>query len=32
MLLVGYIEKHKETCSYDDCPLKSKLRKKGKGN
>jgi len=23
MLLVGYIEKHKETCANDDCPLKS---------
>lgn len=24
MLLIGYIEKHKETCDEEDCPLKSK--------
>jgi hypothetical protein len=24
MLLIGYIEKHKETCQEDDCPLKLK--------
>ena len=22
MLLVGYIEKHKDTCAEDDCPLR----------
>ncbi|CAD8148889.1 unnamed protein product [Paramecium pentaurelia] len=32
MLLVGYIEKHKETCNYDDCPLKTKLKQKKKGS
>ena len=30
MLLIGYIEKHKETCEYDDCPLKLKSLRKNK--
>ena len=28
MLLVGYIEKHIETCVEDDCPIKMKKLKK----
>ena len=28
MLLVGYIEKHIETCVEDDCPIKVKKPKK----
>lgn len=28
MLLIGYIEKHKEVCNEEDCPLKSTKRKK----
>jgi hypothetical protein len=28
MLLIGYIEKHKETCDEEDCPLKSKKTSK----
>ncbi len=27
MLLIGYVEKHKETCSEEDCPLKNKHNK-----
>jgi hypothetical protein len=30
MLLIGYAEKHKETCQEEDCPLKNKKRKKFK--
>jgi len=32
MLLIGYIEKHKETCYEDDCPLKLKKTSKRKTN
>ncbi|EGR30164.1 PAS domain S-box family protein [Ichthyophthirius multifiliis] len=28
MLLIGYVEKHKEICQEEDCPLKSKKQKK----
>ncbi|EGR29894.1 PAS domain S-box family protein [Ichthyophthirius multifiliis] len=28
MLLIGYVEKHKETCQEEDCPLKQKRSKK----
>lgn len=28
MLLIGYIEKHKETCNPDECWLKEKNNKK----
>lgn len=30
VLLVGYIEKHKETCGNDDCPLKVASKKKNR--
>lgn len=30
MLLVGYIEKHKEVCELEDCYLKEKLKLKKK--
>jgi hypothetical protein len=30
MLLIGYIEKHKETCQEEDCPLKIKKSSKRK--
>lgn len=30
MLLIGYVEKHKETCQEEDCPLKQKKTKRGK--
>ena len=28
MLLIGYVEKHKETCQEEDCPLKLKRQKR----
>lgn len=28
MLLIGYIEKHKEVCNEEDCPLKTTKKKK----
>ncbi|EAR82219.2 PAS domain S-box protein (macronuclear) [Tetrahymena thermophila SB210] len=30
MLLIGYVEKHKEVCQEEDCPLKIKKTRKGK--
>jgi len=30
MLLIGYVEKHKEICQEEDCPLKIKKTKRGK--
>ena len=27
MLLIGYIEKHKEICTEEDCPLKQTKKK-----
>ncbi|KAL4460692.1 hypothetical protein ABPG72_017168 [Tetrahymena utriculariae] len=30
MLLIGYVEKHKETCPEEDCPLKKKKMRRGK--
>ncbi|KAL4452981.1 hypothetical protein ABPG73_000907 [Tetrahymena malaccensis] len=30
MLLIGYVEKHKETCPEEDCPLKRKKMRRGK--
>ncbi|EAR82220.2 PAS domain S-box protein (macronuclear) [Tetrahymena thermophila SB210] len=30
MLLIGYVEKHKETCTEEDCPLKRKKMRRGK--
>ena len=30
MLLIGYIEKHKDLCQEEDCPLKVKRVKKKK--
>lgn len=30
MLLIGYVEKHKEVCELEDCYLKSKIKLKKK--
>lgn len=30
MLLIGYIEKHKEICTEEDCPFSKYLKKKKK--
>jgi hypothetical protein len=31
-LLAGYIEKHKDICLEEDCPLKSSKKKRGSKN